>query len=260
MVWFVISEVGHFFKILQKIGSDLVVSNQLHFVTLFAQMPLMSFLPRVQSSAWSSFWKIVTRAKNRSCLTWTFFFEAMKTQEINLQKHAKTYVFFPSRPPFQCSSSWISMDFLMVDVWICYTWPTDCWELWPPEQPWASGLPVGLCSAAPTKWVHKMKEVRVIQDDFIKNWYYMDAFNTCFVNSAFFQHEAWSDENHSQYTLIKHFSSFELKSSWSRKERALNRSWTLHVCIGCLVLYPKCLFLYCSALEEARSTPKFWWL
>ena len=179
------------------------------------------------------------------------FFEAMKTQKINLQKHAKTLFFFQVAHLFNVHLH----GFLWISWWLMFGFVTrgpltaESYDLRSSRElrGFLLDFAVRHLQNGFTRW-QKWGSFKMI---FIKNWYYMDAFNTCFVDSAFFLHEAWGDENHSQYTLIKHFSSFELKSSWT---------WTLHVCIGCLVLYSKCLFLYCSALEEARSTPKFWWL
>jgi len=73
------------------------------------------------------------------------------------------------------------MDFLMVDVWIYYMWPTaESYDLRSSRE--LRGFLLDFAVGHP-KLETMMKEVRV------KHWYDMDAFNTSFVfleNSALF--------------------------------------------------------------------------
>ena len=223
----------------QKIGSGLVVSNHLQFFCCLPRCRWWASCPESRALVGPVFGHPDRRAEDWCCLTWRTFFKRAVLQE---------NIFFPSRPTF---SIFIIMDFLI-------GWCLDllhvahCWELWPPEQPWASGLPVGLCSGAP-QIGNKMKEVRV------KHWYDMDAFNTSFVfleNSALFS--TWSlkwFENHDAMTLW-----WNVLLCWSRRVRSLKQDLNFACPYRLLdTFFAPSLCSFTVPPWKARSTPKFWW-
>lgn len=186
------------------------------------------------------------RDEDWCCLTWRTFFKRSILQ-IN-------HFFFPSRPTFLI---FIIMDFLMVDVWIYYMWPTaESYDLRSSRE--LRGFLLDFAVGHPkleTGWKKWGSNTGMI-------WMHSIHLSCFWRILLCFLHEAWSD---SRITTPWHFDEtfYQLWTDivcWSRRVRSLKQDLTFACSYRLLgTFFTPSLCSFTVPPWKARSTPKFWW-